>query len=669
MDVDGEGKVELRRVLALIRQCRDVEGMVEGECAAAEAYARTLIDEGTLHVATATLVKAPSVRTMLSSGGSDISELLTSCPATARIRYTRLQSLACTVLSSKSHLTLLHRYYRHLLFNKRPTISKDVSPASQYDPPSPDMRLSDSPKHHNQSVFRQESDVVLMDVPNPPKPLSKVERPRPGSVTLEAWGEGEEDEDTFGDDVAFLPVPDIRMPNSSFASDNDRTVPLRRSVPDPVQTQPPRTSTAQPPRTSGNSRDDDRNQILQEMRRAREERKAEAEGIAQRKVHGGQAGQNRQHNNHRPVHSPVSTEQGQSFLQGTPRSQDRHEEFNDIKMRRSLDSTLDEQNNHNVHSILPPPPILDVYKAPKQNIVNPKRKERAFRPRSPYLGGGYQGVAKIAPSPTEAAHAARQRARGYRAANKPAEAVKAKTTPRLYRETKASRLRRSNGGMKPHDMKTNILKKWIAESEQAFGERQPHHRQQPSASPQPPATIAGLSDPRAGRNVRSAYSGRPTLPPRQHETQYEAPYEQSHHSSQAYFDAGRLHEGSFGSSVVRREDQRERRGEEHRRGAGGPRSRGRLPPRVPHPEEDDYALQEYGAQSQASSYAAAYLEDIPPSEATSSGPPLRLGSPPRKIGSPPPLRPRPSSMVIGPPTVVSVKRQHTYEFFFEKALF
>eukprot|EP01061_Rhynchopus_euleeides_P026414 TRINITY_DN4316_c0_g2_i3.p1 TRINITY_DN4316_c0_g2~~TRINITY_DN4316_c0_g2_i3.p1 ORF type:complete len:736 (+),score=219.63 TRINITY_DN4316_c0_g2_i3:173-2209(+) len=640
LDSDGDGKVELRRALALLRQCRDIEGMEVAECERAEAATRIQLDEGVLHLPTSALVKSECVRTMLLTAGTDLSELLMSCPGTSRLRFSRMLETISNILVEKQQHMLLRRYYAKLDPRKRPTVSRMVSPARQQEPGSPETRFSESIKPVREPVSRQVSDVVLMDAPNPPKPLRRVERPRPGSVSLEAWPDGldAEEGETFEEtEATFVAMPSMPDPHHLHAD----SVVMERSAKEqtmPVWREPRHTEAGAAGGSSDTllkegraaedaDRESDRMAIIKEMARTRAKRQAELEN----KKNNTQTTTTSSDDRSNVLSSPAES-RGRAHLTFQPREKDSHNGsfaggqlmFDDIKMRRSIDSSTDGHHSgglaamHMRQEASPPrhgvpPRVADVYKKP-QTRPAPKRE---FRPRSPYLGGGFRGPAKEVQSPSQAATLARQRAAGYRAANKPQAVPKARTTPRMYRETKASRLRRSNGGMHPRDMKTNILKKWIAESEQAlsgnfyenptpaYGVK---HQQRKESHYDAQPTLQNMSDPRAGRgNHREAYSGN---------GQIRRP---------------NVHQG--------------------------------LPPRPPVEEHDDRHFdydrhdydrgQEYDRQSHNSSY---YTQDT-----RGGGGGSAFGQRPSPHS--PPTRPqgRPTSLVIGPPTVVSIKgtKQHS----------
>eukprot|EP01064_Diplonema_japonicum_P006684 TRINITY_DN14527_c0_g3_i1.p1 TRINITY_DN14527_c0_g3~~TRINITY_DN14527_c0_g3_i1.p1 ORF type:complete len:446 (+),score=62.72 TRINITY_DN14527_c0_g3_i1:73-1410(+) len=160
LDGEGSGKVEVRRIKALLVQCREIEGVNVEKVDASIRWCTLEMTKGSnVGGKTAEILKKPEISDFLQSAGLAVKDLITTCPGTLCLRVARLREESCKIVSNKSEQTLARRYFRNL---------KDFA------------------------------HVVIMDHPViPPQPIEIIERPRPSSATLDPWEETTASEKTI----------------------------------------------------------------------------------------------------------------------------------------------------------------------------------------------------------------------------------------------------------------------------------------------------------------------------------------------------------------------------------------------------------------------------------------------------------------------------------------
>ena len=538
LDADGGGQLDVRRARALLVQCRDIDGVDASACDRAAQTLTEALDEGAATLPTAAVVNRPAVRAMLLDAGADIPDLLYSCPGTARNRHRRLQGAAAELLlrrsseaTMKRHLNLLARYCGE----------GAGGGAGDNDGGA---GVAGSRRHHD-------PDVVVMDQPIQPPPLRHVERPRPGSVSMEAWaqegpgafaadGYGDVDGDVDGDGSSTAMMLDIPRRGShsgvgrresglstgTVLTQEEYARTLRQDAGVPAGTFVEDEEEYASSDDGGHHphvSEHERHAIVSEVDRA-----ARTMGGSGRSPPPPSDGGSREPTRTRanPFGNPSATPPPASAAAGEQAAAG-------AAAAAPASATLGPRSSgfaalgRGDISITSVPvrarPATPVVRTRSPYLLNREAAAAAAampgREASRERGGGGAAVrsgSAAAPDrgpmvepgsklhPDEAAFVARKRAAGFKAAERsrqPRKTTKPRT-PRMYKETKASRLRRAQGGLlNSGEMRTNLLKTWIAEADKHIhnGAELAPHGNTPHAMSLPHNTAPVSQHPPVGR--------------------------------------------------------------------------------------------------------------------------------------------------------------------------
>eukprot|EP01063_Lacrimia_lanifica_P035509 TRINITY_DN678_c0_g1_i1.p1 TRINITY_DN678_c0_g1~~TRINITY_DN678_c0_g1_i1.p1 ORF type:complete len:736 (+),score=228.54 TRINITY_DN678_c0_g1_i1:59-2266(+) len=196
MDQDGHGAVDPRRVKSLVSQCMDRMTTANDRalCEQAAQALGAMAEETDGAVATGALLKNRHVGMFLRVLASNPQEVLEACPGTVGLRLAQVRAKAAALLQQKSEHVVLRGYFRvwqalgASRFNRTaPTVLHIRGQVPSHSPSIPHgtspqaLPLSPNDTDFNIGSFVG-SDVVMMEPIAPPPLTDEVARPRPTSV-------------------------------------------------------------------------------------------------------------------------------------------------------------------------------------------------------------------------------------------------------------------------------------------------------------------------------------------------------------------------------------------------------------------------------------------------------------------------------------------------------
>ena len=467
MDTDGEGDVDIRRMKALLQQMKNLHGIDDTELEKAdEWFARCLESDDQAKKATTFILKNSHIKKTIESTGMSTTDLQLSCPGTTRKRYHRLEQSAIRVMQravlAEQKYEMLFRYYNRLKIPSYGTMIRRGS--SRY-------HISTNSLNGNGEVAAG-SDIIMMECPIAPQPIKDIACPRPSSVTLGHWND---DVDDMSSLINEVDKHKLRSTIDSQTSQSRDTSPYRERkthTQDLNSGKPPFSpSKIYSPPPEEYSRDQLEKESFTGLRKPGTDRSSNDD----------------------------------DYYRGDRRSRDygSNANFNSIIGNSEVRKRLEPQSH-------PLPYSFNNTKAPERIPLRSTDRSPIpagrLTPTEQAINGGFGGRAPHRGnlSTAQASKIAAKRATGYIAARTP-QPKRTIQTPRGYKETKASRLRRATGNILPKFRKTAILSAWVEELENEVNNRKTQRskvkktrqaagRKQAAAARKNDIAIAGFSD-------------------------------------------------------------------------------------------------------------------------------------------------------------------------------